>query len=101
MTTLEAEFHEDMLETIRVCKKAKYNPNYFQQMVAEHGGVGAAKRLLAAASAQTGLTEMYVRKLLDQTAEAHVLKQKYRALFTEEEIAIARQRLQDLGYREP
>ena len=68
------------------------------QMLDEHGGVETAKRLLRADQPQTGLYKLWELKLLDSSTEALVLKEHYRLLFTDAEIAEARRRLTELGY---
>ena len=47
MTPLEKQFHQDMLGgSVELRTKHGCNPTYFLQMVHEHGGVGAVRRLL-------------------------------------------------------
>jgi hypothetical protein len=36
--------------------------------------------------------------LLDSSMEAYAIKERYQSLFTKEEVAEARRRLEDLGY---
>ena len=98
MTPLEKEFEAAMLDTYEQAKRFKYYPIYFLRMVQEHGGVGAAKRLLAAQSAQQGLFTLWELGGLDFSMEALLLQEKFQPLFSEAELAEAHQRLDKLGY---
>lgn len=98
MTPLEKAFEEAMLDTAEVSKGYKYNPTYFVQMVYEHGGVGAAKRLLAKPEPSEGLFKLWEIERLDISMEAIVLQPQFAPLFTSEELAEARRRLEALGY---
>lgn len=96
--SLEAEFTQALEGTIEEAKARGYIPTYFIQMLKEHGGVETAKRLLAKSEPQSGLFELWRLDLLHESMEAVVLREKFRPLFTEEEIAEAYHRLDDLGY---
>jgi hypothetical protein len=98
MGTLEAEFTAAMYTTYEEGKKRGYYPTYFLQMLGKYGGVETAKRLLAKREMQAGPIKLYELDLLDSSMEAYVIKERYQPLFTEEEVAEARRRLEDLGY---
>lgn len=98
MTPLEKAFEETMLDTAEVSKRYKYNPTYFVQMVNEHSGVGAAKRLLAKSEPSEGLFKLWELGRLDISMEAIVLQPQFAPLFTPEELTEARRRLEVLGY---
>jgi hypothetical protein len=68
-------------------------------MLSDYGGLGTAQRLLASTQTSTGFTALYEHGRLDLTVEALVVKPEFAGLFTDEEIDIARQRLDQLGYR--
>ncbi|HEY59702.1 MAG TPA: hypothetical protein G4N92_03295 [Anaerolineae bacterium] len=68
------------------------------QMLAEYGRVKTAKRLLETKYPQSGLFELYLLGLLHESMEAVVSHEKYRSLFTEDELAEAHRHLEDLGY---
>jgi hypothetical protein len=68
-------------------------------MLSDYGGLGTAKRLLATTDISTGFTALYERGRLDLTVEALVVQPQFANLFTAQEIEIARQRLDQLGYR--
>ena len=96
--TLEEEFEKELWRTVDVAKEHQYPPIRFIQMLEEHGGVKVAKRLLAKSEPQTGLFELYNLKLLHESMEAVVIKEKYRSLFTDSEIEEAHRRLEELRY---
>ena len=96
--TLEKEFTKALEETIVQARKAGYNPHYFDQMLQEHGGVETARRLIAKKEPQTGLFELYHLGLLETSMEAVMLQEKFRPLFSEEELAEAHKRLDELNY---
>lgn len=102
MTNLAAQFEDEMYNTYQVAaKQYKYRPTLFLQMIQQHGGVGAAKILVAKDAPSDGFRRLWDLGRLDLTAEALILKPQYASLFTEEERAKARQRLVDLEYKFP
>ena len=96
--SLEGDFALALEETVKEARKAGYNPHYFDQMLQEHGGVETARRLIAKSEPQTGLFELYRRRMLDTSMEAVMLQDKFRPLFTHEELAEAHKRLDELDY---
>jgi hypothetical protein len=70
-------------------------------MLGDYGGLGTAHRLLASSEVSSGFAALYERDRLDLTVEALVVKSEFASLFTEDEIGIAQQRLDQLGYRPP
>lgn len=99
-TELEIEFHRAMEEIYqRAQDEAGYNAKLFRQMVADHGGVEAARRLINASQVSDGYTALWERKRLDLTMEAMLIgKPKFHPLFTEADLYICRKRLKDYGY---
>lgn len=95
---LEAKFHQEMVNIYHAAANLGYRPSYFLQMVTEHGGVAAAKRLLQAAQHQSGLTRLYELGRLDISAENLVLQDRWKTLFSEQERQKARERLRDYGF---
>jgi hypothetical protein len=97
---LEGAFHDEMLNVYdRAKRECLYNAIRFLQMVNEHGGVAAAKLLLASNHHPEGLTRLWVERRLDISMEAVVLRDPWNKLFSKEELRIARKRLDDLGYK--
>jgi hypothetical protein len=96
---IELRFHDEMLEIYRRAKvECHYNATRFLQMVSESGGLAAARSLLAAPGLSDGFTALWQCGRLDLTVEALVLRSPWNELFTDAELAIARRRLDDLGY---
>jgi hypothetical protein len=98
--SLEDQFHRDMVGIYETAKKElRYNASYFIQMVAEHGGLKAARKLLAASEPSSGFTVLWEHHRLDLSVESLVLRPDYYSLFTDQEREIARTRLADYGFK--
>ena len=95
---LEEKLNEELRGTIEAAKARKYYPTYFNQMLDLYGGIETAKRLLADSKPQTGLFELHRLGLLQDSMEAVILKKEYKEFFTNNELAEAHKRLDDLGY---
>lgn len=99
---MRASFERAMRDVyVRAKKEANYTAAYFLTMLSDHGGLGTAHRLLVSSEVSSGFTALYERGRLDLTVEALVVKPEFASLFTEDEIEIARHRLDQLGYRSP
>lgn len=84
---------------LQLCGDASAVVNYpikLQGMIYEYGGVEAARRIIRE------MTETYEKlweaRHLELSVEALVLKPEWAPLFTPEELAVTRQRLEDCGY---
>ena len=94
MKNLELEFHKDMIRIYEnVKRETKYDATRFKQLVGNHGGLIAAKKLIASDSISTGFEVLWEFGRLDLSMESLVVKPKYASLFTDEEIEICRGRL--------
>lgn len=83
---LEKKFHHEMSQIhVKAKKECKYNANYFPKMVAEHGGLKAAKLLITKDEATSGFKELWECGRLDLSVEVLVLKNEFITLFTNEE----------------
>ncbi len=98
---LDCEFHEAMLDIYRRAKsEAKYNAVRFLQMVTDHGWLTTAHILINSANVSEGYTKLWERGRLDLTVEAMILdNEKYHSLFTEDEVAICRNRLKQYEFK--
>jgi hypothetical protein len=95
MNALELEFHQDMLDGIRRCQEEiSYNPTDWGRMVAEYGGVVAARLLLQEPPCSDGFIRLWKERRLDLSAEFSLLLPKYHSLFSEAERTEARRRLE-------
>lgn len=103
MTTdkLEAQFEVEMR---RIYDRAKaelgYKPTAFLQMVEDHTGVGAARRLLdrPVSDISEGFTRLYSERRLDLSVEAVALRSEWQSLFNPDQLTTARRRLKGSGY---
>ena len=91
MDKLELQFENELRDKmLRAKRECKYNPTRFNQMLAQYGGVGTAKRLIASGIAtgttSDGYATLYLCGRLDLTMEHSVCKPEYRDLFTVEEV---------------
>ncbi|HEU5002535.1 MAG TPA: hypothetical protein VFW71_07145 [Actinomycetota bacterium] len=99
MDEAERAFHRDMVNGGEVLKREiGYSPTRFNQMVARHGGIAAARVLLRGPDASDGFTTLWEHRRLDRSVEAYVLLPWYENLFTEEERRVAKERLQQHGF---
>ena len=95
MPALDDDFHLAMMAIYEREKDYGYYATYFKQMLDQYGGVEAAKRLLAKQEVQQGLMTLWE---MGHPVEAHVLRPRFRPLFTQEEVDEATRRLKELGY---
>ena len=100
MTDAEKRFNVAMMDIYQTAKKeCRYNATRFMQMVAEKGGVAAAKQLISKDGGTDGFATLWEHGRLDLSVEAHVLKEEYRELFTDEERKMCRDRLMEFGFK--
>ena len=99
-TELEVAFHHAMEEIYQRAKdEAGYNARRFGEMVADHGGVETARRLIGAGQVSDGYIALWERKRLDLTMEAMLIgRPEFHPLFTEAELHICRKWLKEFGY---
>lgn len=98
--SLIEEFHQAMLQVYHDAKRlAGYNATVFLRMIHEHGGLGAAKRLIHAPTVQSGLIALWEKGQLAIRMENVVLQQRFEPLFDDGERDIALQRLEAYGFR--
>ena len=96
--SLEDEFHQAMGGIYHLAATLGYRPTYFLRIVQQHGGVSAAKQLLNAPVAQSGLTKLWELGRLDISMEALVAQERWKPLFSDAERQAARERLKAFGY---
>ena len=98
MTSLEDEFQAGMRNVYETAVQRGCHATFFKEMLDRHGGVPAARRLLATTNVQSGLFELWKLGLLAHSAEALVIQDRFRPLFTEAEVQEAHRRLEDMDY---
>lgn len=95
MSDLEKQFNEAMMQVyINAKKYCRYNATYFLKMLEDRGGLATAKYLITTDSPSEGFTTLWLCKRLDLTVEAVALDPLYSSLFTEEELRLAKERLE-------
>lgn len=100
--TLELQFEQAMLGIYQDEKAVRaHDASRFRQMIARNGGLETARRILRMPGVTQGFTELCMAKRFDLMVESLVLRQRWRPLFTDGQLAIARKRLADVGYVEP
>lgn len=97
---LELQFHHRMIQIYEQAKsECGYTATRFHNMVANQGGLQAAKALLNSNAYSEGLTRLWEEQRLDISMEATVLKEPWKHLFSEEELSTARKKLVAPGYK--
>lgn len=97
---VSAEFAQRMRAVYeRGRSEADYNASYFLSMLSQYGPHETAHRLLASPAVSDGFSELWERGRLDLTVEAIVVEPQFSKLFSENEIAHARRRLEQFDYR--
>jgi hypothetical protein len=101
MERLSEQFNIAMFGIYRRAKdEADYPANIFLKMLSDKGGLVTAKYLINSPKPSDGYTALYERNRLDLTVEAEVVEnKKWHALFTENEIQRARDRLKQYRYK--
>ena len=97
---LERRFHREMLRIYDEAKGFNYYPTYFLRMVVDRGGLSAAKQLLSGSELSDGFVRLWEEQRLCISVEALALRDPWNVLFTREELAEAKRRLDDVGYVE-
>lgn len=98
---LEQELQDELIFcTEQVKKKIHYRATRFSQMLANHGAVETARKLIHSTKIATGFWELVSAGYPELTVEYTVLKPKYRSLFTDDELQICRRKLQDFGVKD-
>lgn len=96
---LSSRFQLDMKQAVtRMVRELNYHPTVFQRMLADYGGVGAAKRLLMSPNYQAGFETLFEHRRLEWSVEAHVILPWYQPLFTFDEVFTAEDRLMQVDF---
>ncbi|MDP7724181.1 hypothetical protein [Mycobacterium sp. TY814] len=95
----ETQFSERMKAIYeRGRSEAGYNATYFLSMLSQYGPQETAHKLLASPAVSDGFAQLWERGRLDLTVEALVVDPTFSELFSENEIEVARRRLDQFGY---
>ena len=88
-----------MVDTYRrALDEAGYNAAYFRSMLSQLGPLETAHKLLASPAVSDGFAALWERGRMDLTVEAVVVEPQFAELFSENEIEVARRRLEQFGY---
>lgn len=90
---LAGAFETALLTAYAEAKEIGYTPNRFLDLVHRLGGVGAARRLLRPGPPPLGLSRLALENRLDLSIEHLALQDRWRHLFSADELRVAAQRL--------
>lgn len=100
MSYLEEQFYEALIQAYKDTKRyCQYNATYFLQMLNERGALATARQLITTNKPSDGFTKLWECDRLDLTVEAIALNPIYSDLFTKEELDLAKERLEEYGYK--
>jgi hypothetical protein len=92
--TPENELLERFADSISQSRSLGYNPSEFERMLQAYGAVGVAKRLIKSGEIQSGFKALINLGRADLTMEAIMLEEQFKSIFTLQELAAAKWRLQ-------
>ena len=95
---LEDEFHRALENHVYADFKSHSFPMFLLQAMRRHGGVFAAKQLLSISEDRAGLVQLGKQGRLDMSVESLMLQERWKPLFSVDELKLARKRLTDLGF---
>ena len=100
MATLEQQFHNEL---VKQCQRAQalcpdYQPARFLQAIERFGALKAVKALLRRGQPSDGFQILADAGQLELTMESLVIRSRYGALFTDEEVNHCFALLVDAGY---
>lgn len=99
MKQLMRELRERYISTYNECKKFKYFPRAFLDMVVSNEDIiEVTRRLVHKEGGTSGFTTLFENKRMDLSVEKIILEPKYRKLFTCEDLRVAYERLKQYEY---
>ena len=96
-TDLEHRFHLEMLRNYEAQRRVMRDPTRLRIMIGTYEGLGAAVRLLENPTVGDGFITLAELGKLCLSVEALVIKEPWHTLFTEDQLAVARSRLDGWG----
>jgi hypothetical protein len=94
--SLELRFEERLRIAIARSRAIGYPPNIFEGILNSLGGVKAAKMLVKDGNFQTGFIKVAKMGRLDLSVEQIMLEPEFEPLFSQEDLAAARWRLEQV-----
>lgn len=99
MEQLKRELRERYISTYNECKKFKYFPRAFLDMIVSDSDiVDVTRRLIHKEGGTSGFTTLFENKRMDLSVERIILEPRYRELFTIEDLHAAYDRLNEYKY---
>ncbi|CAA7603117.1 Hypothetical protein DEACI_3940 [Acididesulfobacillus acetoxydans] len=99
MEQLKRELRERYISTYNECKRFKYSPRAFLDMVVSNEDiVEVTRRLVYKEGGTSGFATLFENKRMDLSVEKIILESKYRKLFTYEDLWAAYKRLRLYEY---
>lgn len=99
MEQLKRELRERYISTYNECKKFKYFPRAFLDMViSDEDIVEVTRRLVHKEGGTSGFATLHMNKRMDLSVEKIILEPRYRKLFTYEDLHAAYDRLKQYEY---
>lgn len=96
--SLEKTFDAEMRNIFDEASKLGYRPMYFLRMVQQLGGLEAARRLIDSPTPAEGFTRLFELGRIDLSVEAIASQERFRTLFTDEQLRRAADRLKEVNY---
>ena len=98
-TELEKQFYEAVMADVRILiSKYNYKPVFFLTMIAEHGIVETAKRLINSSEPSEGYTKLWELQALQYSVENQIQDENWHPLFSDNDRKKAKKRLADYGF---
>jgi hypothetical protein len=102
MTEQQPAFRDALLEGMKLVQQATgHFPNFFADMVQEHGAVDAVTQLITAEKPTTTFAKLYDLGKLALAVEDYALRPQWKDLFTRDTLKSAYDRLAEYGYDFP
>ena len=99
MDKLKQQLRDRYIDTYNACKKFKYTPRAFLDMVvSDEDIVEVTRRLIHKDGGTSGFATLYENGRMDLSVEKIILETKYRPLFSREDLIVAYERLKEYQY---
>lgn len=99
MEKLKNELRDRYINTYNECKKIRYAPRAFLDMVVSNQDiVEVTKKLIHKPGGTSGFTTLYENSRMDLSVEKIILEPKYRVLFEQNDLQEAYKRLKEYHY---
>lgn len=101
MEQLKQELKSRYIDTYNECKKFRYSPRAFLDMVvSDEDIIDVTRKLIHKEGGTSGFATLYENGRLDLSVEKIILEPRYRQLFDKQDLQAAYDRLSQYGYDE-